>query len=258
MADVHANGVRLHVQRLGSGPPAVLFVHGLVMDNLSSFYFTLANPVAQAAEALLFDLRGHGKSERPPSGYAVADFVADLAGLVAALAPAGALHLVGNSFGGLLALAFAASHPGRAASLTLIDAHVGLPGWAEQMTATLELQGEARDRRIAEDFRHWLGRNSERKSSRLAETARALVEQTSLVEDLRRSPPLSSAALRALDLPVLALYGERSDRRADAEALRELVPQTRLVLRPGSTHSVLWEATPWVRGELLAWLAERR
>jgi hypothetical protein len=56
MADIPANGIRFHVQRLGpSAPPAagpgwdgptVVFVHGLVMDNLSSFYYTLAAPLA--------------------------------------------------------------------------------------------------------------------------------------------------------------------------------------------------------------------
>ena len=63
MVDVVANGVRHHVQRLGAGVPPVVFVHGLVMDNLSSFYFTLANPVAARTEAILYDLRGHGGTE---------------------------------------------------------------------------------------------------------------------------------------------------------------------------------------------------
>ena len=64
------------MQRLGPTPedapaaPTVVFVHGLVMDNLSSFYYTLAAPLAQAGfGTVLFDLRGHGLSERPPSGY---------------------------------------------------------------------------------------------------------------------------------------------------------------------------------------------
>src|SRR5258706_10835045 len=110
MADVVANGVRHHVQRLGSPRPdgrTVVFVHGLVMDNLSSFYFTLANPIAAGAEVILYDLRGHGMSERPPRGYAVADLVADLAALLDALSIDHPVDLVGNSFGGLVALAFA-------------------------------------------------------------------------------------------------------------------------------------------------------
>ncbi len=145
MADVVANGVRHHVQRLGRGDQTVVFVHGLVMDNLSSFYFTLANPIAERAEAVLYDLRGHGMSERPATGYRVADLVADLAALLDALAIDRPVALVGNSFGGLLALAFAVHHPERVSRLALIDAHDGTLGWAAQMAETLALKGDARD-----------------------------------------------------------------------------------------------------------------
>ena len=240
MADVVANGVRHHVQRLGKGDHTVVFLHGLVMDNLSSFYFTLANPVAENANVLLYDLRGHGMSERPKTGYRVGDFVADLAALTAELPQ---VDLVGNSFGGLLALAFAAAYPARVRKLALIDAHTGTDGWAAQMTATLGLQGDARDAKIAESFQSWLGRHSERKRNRLAESAKALVEGTSLVADLRESPAL------VLDLPheTLALYGEASDVRAHGEALAAKLPHCTLELFSGCSHSILWEATATVR-----------
>jgi pimeloyl-ACP methyl ester carboxylesterase len=254
MADVVANGVRHHVQRLGRGERTVVFVHGLVMDNLSSFYFTLANPIASFADVVLYDLRGHGMSERPASGYRVDDLVADLAGLLDALAIARPVAVVGNSFGGQLALAFAAAHPARVARLALIDAHVGTEGWAAQMTATLSLQGEARDAKIAETFQSWLGRHSERKRTRLARTAEALVEHTSLVADLRASPALDPAALRTIAVPVLALYGERSDVRRDGEALASMLPRCELEIVPGCSHSVFWEATPLVRDRIVGFV----
>ena len=80
MAEVVARGLRFHVQHLGVRPdgPLVVFVHGLVLDNLSSWYFTVAGEVAKRAEVLLYDLRGHGSSERPETGYGVADMVQDL------------------------------------------------------------------------------------------------------------------------------------------------------------------------------------
>ena len=251
MADVVANGVRHHVQRLGRGERTVVFVHGLVMDNLSSFYFTLANPIAEGAEVVLYDLRGHGMSERPAAGYRVDDLVADLAGLLDALAIDRPVTLVGNSFGGLVALAFAAAHPARVARLALIDAHTGTDGWAGQMTATLALRGDARDAKIAESFQAWLGRHSERKRTRLARAAEALVEGTSLVADLRGSPPLAVAGIHC---PTLALYGERSDVRAHGEALARALPTCTLHLVPGCSHSVLWEATAEVRDRVVAFV----
>ena len=251
MADVVANGVRHHVQRLGAGGAPVVVIPGLVMDNLSSFYFTLANPIAESAEAILYDLRGHGMSERPASGYRVTDFVADLAALLDQLAIDRPVAIVGNSFGGLLALAFAAAHPTRVSRLALIDAHAGTDGWAAQMTATLALRGEARDAKIAESFQSWLGRHSERKRTRLARNAASLVEDTSLVADLRGSPTLAWATIRC---PVLALYGEKSDVRDHGEQLAATLPACTLQLLPGCSHSVLWEATAEVRARIVAFV----
>jgi pimeloyl-ACP methyl ester carboxylesterase len=252
MADVVANGVRHHVQRLGRGDRLVVFVHGLVMDNLSSFYFTLANPVAETSEVMLYDLRGHGLSERPASGYAVADLVADLHALV----PERQLALVGNSFGGLVALAFASAYPERVTRLALIDAHDGSDGWAAQMAGTLGLTGEARDRKIGESFAAWLGRHSERKRTRLARAAEQLVEHTSLIADLRASPAITEAQLARIACPTLALYGERSDVRARGEQLANTLPSCTLELLPGCTHSVLWEATARVRDRVVEFLRE--
>ena len=255
MTDVTANGVRLHVQRLGGGARTVVFVHGLVMDNLSSFYFTLANPVAESADVILYDLRGHGLSERPARGYTVGELVAELAGLLDALGVDRPVQLVGNSFGGTLALAFAAAHPARVAGIVLIDAHDGAAGWSAQMAATLSLEGDARNAKIAETFQHWLGRHSEKKRTRLARSAEALVGETTLVADLAASPPIPTEALARIRCPVLALYGETSDVIERGRALAAALPACELVVLPGCTHSVLWEATAEVRRRVVAWLA---
>ena len=249
MADVVVNGVRHHVQRLGSAGSGrtVVFVHGLVMDNLSSFYFTLANPVAAHSEVVLYDLRGHGMSERPASGYRVPDLVDDLRALLDALAIERPVYVVGNSFGGLIALAFAARYPQRSAGLALIDAHDGTGGWAEQMASSLSLKGDARDSTIAANFQSWLGRHSERKRTRLARSAEALVEGTTLIDDLKASPPLTRDSLASIACPTLALYGEKSDVRHRGEELARTMPRCTLEILPGCTHSVLWEATGYVR-----------
>lgn len=255
MADVVANGVRHHVQRLGKpGDRTVVFVHGLVMDNLSSFYFTLANPVAERAQVVLYDLRGHGMSERPAAHYTVDDLVADLAALLDALAIDQPVALVGNSFGGLVALAFAAAYPERVARLALIDAHDGTEGWAATMTATLALRGDERDAKIAESFQAWLGRHSDRKRTRLARSAEALVDNTSLIADLRSSPAMTSDVLARITCPTLALYGERSDVRARGEELARTLPACTLHVQPGCSHSVLWEATADVRARVVEFL----
>ena len=258
MVEVTARGLRFHVQHLGEpddARPTVVFIHGLVMDNLSSWYFTMANPVARALPVLLYDLRGHGRSERPPSGYGLESMVEDLHAILEAAGHGGGrVALVGNSFGGLLALTYALRHPTRVCGLAMVDAHLGVQGWGGQMAATLELQGEERDRKIAESFQSWLGRHSDRKRNRLARAARALIYETSLIADLRASEePAHEAALRGLAVPVLALYGGDSDILVRGRWLSQVLPACRLEVFPGCSHSILWEATDAVRERLVRW-----
>ncbi|MBW1877248.1 MAG: alpha/beta hydrolase [Deltaproteobacteria bacterium] len=253
MAEVMVGGLRLHVQCLGTGPGTVVFLHGLVMDNLSSWYFTVANPVAQRRSALLYDLRGHGRSERPDTGYHLDTLVAELAALLD-LEVEGRVHLVGNSFGGLLAIAFALAHPSRCAGLVLTDALLPEPGWGASMARTLALEGRAREERIAASFVKWLGRHSQRKRNRLATQARALVEDTSLVSDIAASRSYEDAAYEAIACPVLALYGAESDVLGQGERLAARVPQCTLEVFPGCSHSVLWEETARMRARIVGWL----
>src|SRR5205807_7670875 len=133
VADVAANGITFHLQRLrrqsddwvpDAKGPVVVFLHGLVIDNLSSLYYSLANPGAQVgADAILYDQRGHGLSERPPSGYRIEDSVADLGRLLENLEVAGPVHLVGHSYGASVALRAALAEPARFASLVLVEPH---------------------------------------------------------------------------------------------------------------------------------------
>lgn len=262
MADVVARGLRFHVQRIASSAPAsaaprptVVFLHGLVMDNLSSFYFTVAQPMAAVADVVLYDLRGHGMSERPKSGYGLDEMVSDLEGVLDGVGVRDVV-LVGNSFGGLLALAFAVRSPARVKGIVSIDGHLGETGWADRMAETLALEGDARDRKIAESFRSWLGRHSERKSTRLAKNASALVYDTTLVDDMRASAPLEPEALSAIVCPVLAIYGESSDLRAHAEVLARGLARCDLRILPGCTHSVLWEATSRVTADAIAFVRD--
>ena len=258
MAEVLIRGMRHHVQRLGAGPPTVVFLHGVVMDNLSSWYFSVAPAVAAVAPVLLYDLRGHGRSERPAAGYDLDSLVADLAALLDAGEALEPVHLVGNSMGGMLALAFARAHPERVQSLVLVDAHLPDGRFGAQMGRTLRLQGRERDEQIQLQFADWLGRHSERKRNRLAQTAAALVEGTSLVADLEATAAWSDARLAEVRCPVLAIYGEASDIRDRGERLGRVLPDCRLVWMEGCAHSVLWEATERVRGEIVAWVSEQQ
>lgn len=230
----------------------MVFIHGLGMDNMSSYYYTLANPVAQAGtEVILYDLRGHGLSERPRSGYRVADSVADLAALLDALGIDGPVHLVGNSYGGTVALGFAVAHPQRVASMVLIEAHFSVAGWAEQVAAERDRIGVA----IAGgELRSWLDQLG-RKVTRLLAMADDLINRTTFLADLTALQPIPMSRLRMLSCPVRAVYGEQSDVVDYARELDAYLPHCELTVLAGCGHSVLMDATAEVREIVLGWLA---
>lgn len=262
MPEIDVRGATFHYQELGPpegseelGPRRlVVFLHGLVMDNLSSWYFTLANPVATACDVLLYDMRGHGKTTRTKTGYTLADMTADLAGLLDALDLRRPVTFVANSFGGMLALRFAMDHPDRVDGIVLVDSHVPHATWASEMQATLSLQGEERDRMIAANFKDWLGRNSKRKSNRLAKNAGELVYETSLVEDLGTFSEFTDEELGRVRCPVLGFYGEDSDIRDHGDRLARVIPDFELRVFPESTHSIIWEKTAELRAQVLDWV----
>lgn len=251
MSFLTVNGARFNVQRFGRGERTVVFLHGLVLDNLSSWYYTVANPVAKRADVVLYDLRGHGLSEITKTGYRVEDSVSDLVGILDALGIPWPVILVGNSYGGLVALAFARDHPERTAGLAFVEAHFVVEGWHDKMTAKLEFAGMKMNEA---PVREWLEHKSQRNHERRFRKADSLMWETSLVDDLRAARPVTEAELRALSVPVLALYGEHSDVLDRGHDLRRLVRDCELHVLPGGTHSILMENTPWVRDRILGWL----
>jgi pimeloyl-ACP methyl ester carboxylesterase len=117
--DVSANGIRLHVAELGSGP-AVLLLHGF-----AEFWWAWHHQVRGLADAgfrvVAVDLRGYGDSDKPPRGYDAWTLAGDVAGLVRALGERRA-HLVGHAWGGILAWTTAAMHPRVVESVSVLGA----------------------------------------------------------------------------------------------------------------------------------------
>lgn len=264
MAEVTAGGIRFHVQRLPAHPLAespdqpaasrtVVFVHGLGIDNMSSFYYTLANPAARAgADVILYDLRGHGNSERPPTGYSVESSVRDLTALLDALGVDQPVHLVGNSFGGTIALAMAMTHPELVASVMLIEplieaAIIGEEEWEAKMARML---AEGMRLRTVLGGRAQYGR----KLHRFYASIDALVNGTTLTTDLRGQRPFRGADLQSVSCPVMAVYGDNSDIIDQGYRLKQLLPNCELTVVPDCGHFLIVEASGVLCDLLLRWL----
>lgn len=287
MATLTANGIRINTMRLSAadrrGPPVVM-LHGIVIDNLSSFFYTLAHPVAAHNDVLLYDFRGHGRSERPSRGYHLADHVADLDGLLEAAGIDEPVALLGNSFGGGVALSYAIAHPERVVGLALVEAHVPMPGHAAAMATmlrrvgTLARQGLALEPRLRVERRvppgglpalselglsdeqiafvmWWIEHSPPRKVLTMAKTADGLVNGTSMVDDILSEPAIPDEVLRAVDCPVLLVYGEQSDIVDRAQWLADRLPRAELRILSGWGHSVLMEGIDALCPEVVPWLA---
>ncbi|WP_232534279.1 alpha/beta fold hydrolase [Plantactinospora sp. KBS50] len=257
---VRANGIELHVQRLdpaAGGPrhgPTAVLLHGMASDTMASWFFTMAEPLVRAGyPAVLQDLRGHGRSERPAAGYDLDHFVDDLAALLDGLAVTGPVLLFGNSFGGTIAFGYAARHPERVAGIVAVESAPPIPEWMRRVRVRLDRVADRLPRAGA--LAEIGARRGAVAARRAADTGR-LLSDTSIAEELPASRLPTTGDLAAIDCPVLCLYGGESAVGELAPAVCQLLPQTRVVVLPGQRHSVLIDQPRAVRRHVFAWLAE--
>ena len=112
-------GLQLHVRRVVDPPGRpILLVHGLGVGG--AVWQAFARRLSPDLAAVAPDLRGHGQSDAPPSGYAPADYAADLAELIPALLEP-PTPVVGHSLGALAGLALAEMRPRLVDWLVLLD-----------------------------------------------------------------------------------------------------------------------------------------
>lgn len=123
---IHAAGIQTNYHDHGSGAP-VLLIHGSGPGVSAWANWRLTIPeLAKQFRVIAPDMAGFGFSERQPDAvYNMDNWVKQAVGLLDALAIDQA-SVVGNSFGGGLALALAIRHPERVNKLVLMGS-VGVP-----------------------------------------------------------------------------------------------------------------------------------
>jgi proline iminopeptidase len=147
------DGVRLFYKVVGRGPDTLVVVHGGPGNSLSSIEPDLA-PLAAGRRIIYYDQRGGGRSDlvAEDEKLALAYHIADL-DAVRAHFGLERMKLFGNSWGGLLAAAYAAAHPDRVERLVLQDS--APPNRAFMGQGADELADRARARLNPEQFRRF-------------------------------------------------------------------------------------------------------
>jgi 3-oxoadipate enol-lactonase len=194
------------------------------------------------------DLRGFGRSGPPVGAFSHAGDVLgvlDTAGIERAL-------IVGASFGGLVALDLAASHPERVAGLVLADAPLPGYAWSEEMRGFFAAENAALEQGNLEaatevnvDF--WVGSASDAVRGAIREQQlnafRLQVgdepDDSLLTDDL-------PGALATLAVPTLVVTGadDKADFRAIADHLAATMPHARRATVAATGHLPSLERPP--------------
>jgi pimeloyl-ACP methyl ester carboxylesterase len=119
---VKVNGIRIHCLVAGKGEPIIL-LHGYAQN--SHMWRPLIAELVKTNTVIAPDLRGFGRSAKPPEGYDKATMAQDIHSLAVSLGFK-RVRLVGHDIGLMVAYAYAAQFPVEVDRIVLMDAF--LPG----------------------------------------------------------------------------------------------------------------------------------
>lgn len=257
--EIEANGTTLHVRVSGDGPALVL-LHGY--GETGDMWASMAADLVSHYRVIVPDLRGLGLSSKPPGGFDKKTQAGDLAGVLAALA-VDQINLVAHDIGNMVAFQFAAQHPERVRRLVLIDAPVpGVGPWDEILKNPLlwhfRFGGPDMERLVAGRERIYLDRFWNEFSAdptRFSEAARVhyaglyalpgamhsgFAQFAAFDQDAADNRAWLATGAR-LQMPVLAVGGEKSFGATMAAVMRAAAVDVREGIVPGSGHWIMEE-----------------
>lgn len=124
MIHVEMNGLVVAYQRTGEGP-ALFLLHGFTHD--SRAWRPQIETLSKHFTVIAWDAPGAGQSSDPPETFGIGDWADSLAGVLDH-AEIQRAHIIGLSWGGLLAQEFYSRHSNRVLSLVLADTYAGWKG----------------------------------------------------------------------------------------------------------------------------------
>jgi pimeloyl-ACP methyl ester carboxylesterase len=264
MGLVECNGVTINCRSMGAGSDVVL-IHGLAA-NQAFWQLNVLLTLARRHRVTIYDLRGHGYSGMPPSGYNSAEMAEDLHHLLQHL-NISRVDLVGHSFGGVVALNYAVYHPERVASLTIADSRVRAfqpvqqtSEWLNRETALKKLKELGFDIPEKEtEVGFWLleelaapkWQNERQKlqgsdlfvpfggwngGQRTADRWLELLRTTTARQEFTSLVGLTPAELATIQQPTLAIYGANSPVLPSLQGLEKTLPNSKSVIVPEAGH----------------------
>ncbi|MFV0331174.1 MAG: alpha/beta fold hydrolase [Dysgonomonas sp.] len=251
MAIIQVNNKKIHVLEMNrEASQTIVMIHGM-FTNMSVFYFNIAPELAKYFHVVLYDLQSHGMSERIDNGYNLEAMSEDLVALLNEL-DLTKVHLVGYSYGGLIALKTAMLHPKRIEKLTVIESPKPDEGDAPEI---LQKYG---NEFLDQYLNNYAESTSLQPSKRQIEKNKKLYEylfnHTSIKEDFDMDNDLFDImSNNPIKMPTLLLYGSESDCSFAGDFLKNIIPDSYLLKGQGD-HNLPVQKPQWVSDKLLEFM----
>jgi non-heme chloroperoxidase len=240
-----STGIRMHYAEQGEsrGEP-IIMLHGY-SDSWFSFTRVLT-PLARETRVYALDLRGHGKTDQPSSGYHMRDLAADVVAFMDAKGISRAT-VIGHSMGGFVAQQVAFAAPKRVSRLILVGTvrkPTNLAGFNELERAVMSLSDPVPDAfarefqlstvhtPVGDEFINRAVEESLRLPARVWKELAAGMVATDAAVSLGRS-----------GIPTLVVRGEKDAyaTAAETDSLAKMVAARRQKTYPNTGHAVHWE-----------------
>ena len=246
---VEVNGAHLYYEEKGRGHPLILLHAGIADSRMWDDQFEI---FSRAYRVIRFDLRGFGRSSMPPGSFSNYE---DVRGLMDSLKVEEA-YLLGNSFGGLIALDFTLAYPSYAKALVLVAPSVSGTKPSERIKHFWEQEDLALESGDYEEatqlnLKLWVDgphRTKEQVNSDVRDRVREM--QSAIfkkdipdeTEEIGLDPP-ALGRLGEVGVPVLAMIGELDleEKLNLAEILERELIDCRKVTIPGAAHMLSME-----------------
>lgn len=248
------------VEISGSGPPVVL-LHGVGLNQ--SIWTGQVEDLASDFQVITYDLLGHGRSPPAGSNASLSDWVEQLEGVVSDL-ELPKFALVGFSFGGLIAQAYAARHPQKIDRLVLMGT-VYDRSEAERASVQSRLEVARREGPrsiISAALSRWFSPEFARAHPKIMHEYEAILLGNDPASFLSAYACFATAdrnlvgALAGFDRPALAVTGEldAGSTPAMARSLAGMIPGAGCSIIAGGRHMMPVELPDAVNAELRRFL----
>lgn len=239
---IAVGSVALHIARWERAAPPLLLLPA--MTQTWDAWLPVIPALAPHFDIAAVDLRGHGTSDHPASGYHLAEYAADVRALTAALGWARPA-VIGHSLGGSVARVTEARHPGWAARIVIEDTPPRLDARDARVTRLAQAYLSMAAKPHAAIVAYYRRRNPTWPDARVEEAARASRATASGVLEtyLAGDEPLTlEETVGALHCPVLLVYGDEASggfvSDADAALYLKYLPDGRAMQITGAGHSL--------------------